>query len=260
MRQVLTLPTDLLTVLNEYSDWVSQNPPDVNLPNWRTKGKFYNENRSEYAASVECLKSSPAETHDGYPPDSYGYDLNEPTLRKTLQEEGDRFSANEKEWIQKYLEKSIELDDTLGSYIGYKFCALKMYYPKDGYIAWHTNWNVPGFNCLFTWNPTGEGYWRHLDSSGEKPGSIRANPDMKLVHIDDVPGWHCKLGYYGKKEEHNKIMWHAAYGGPRITLGWVVFDENIWEDIIEELTSEEKAKGESATYLGVHSRPGHSQR
>ena len=260
MRQVLTLPTDLLTVLDEYSDWVSQNPPDVNLPNWRTKGKFFKENRSEYAASVECLKSSPADTHDGYPPDSYGYDLNEPTLRKTLEVEGHRFTSDEKEWIKKYIEKSQDLDDTLGAYIGYKFCALKMYYPKDGYIAWHTNWNVPGFNCLFTWNPTGEGYWRHLDSSGEKPGSIRANPDIKLVHIDDVPGWHCKLGYYGKKEEHNKIMWHAAYGGPRITLGWVVFDENIWEDIIEELTSEEKAKGESATYLGVHSRPGHSQR
>ncbi len=260
MRQVLTLPTDLLTVLDEYSNWVSQNPPDVNLPNWRTKGKFFKENRSEYAASVECLKSSPADTHDGYPPDSYGYDLNEPTLRKTLEVEGHRFTSDEKEWIKKYIEKSQDLDDTLGAYIGYKFCALKMYYPKDGYIAWHTNWNVPGFNCLFTWNPTGEGYWRHLDSSGEKPGSIRANPDIKLVHIDDVPGWHCKLGYYGKKEEHNKIMWHAAYGGPRITLGWVVFDENIWEDIIEELTSEEKAKGESATYLGVHSRPGHSQR
>jgi|TARA_R100000081_G_C4792827_1_gene158891 hypothetical protein len=249
-----------LTVLDEYSNWVSQNPPDVNLPNWRTKGKFFKENRSEYAASVECLKSSPADTHDGYPPDSYGYDLNEPTLRKTLEVEGHRFTSDEKEWIKKYIEKSQDLDDTLGAYIGYKFCALKMYYPKDGYIAWHTNWNVPGFNCLFTWNPTGEGYWRHLDSSGEKPGSIRANPDIKLVHIDDVPGWHCKLGYYGKKEEHNKIMWHAAYGGPRITLGWVVFDENIWEDIIEELTSEEKAKGESATYLGVHSRPGHSQR
>ena len=260
MRQVLTLPTDLLTVLDEYSNWVSQNPPDVNLPNWRTKGKFYKENRSEFSTSVECLKSMDPNTHDGYPPDSFGYDLNEPTLRKTLQEEGDRFSPNEKEWIQKYIEKSIELDDTLGSYIGYKFCALKMYYPKDGYIAWHTNWNVPGFNCLFTWNPTGEGYWRHLDSSGEKPGSIRPNPDMKLVHIDDVPGWHCKLGYYGEKQEHNKIMWHSAYGGPRITLGWVVFDENIWEDIIEELTSEEKAKGESATFLGIHSRPGHSQR
>ena len=55
-------------------------------------------------------------------------------------------------------------------------------------------------------------------------------------------------------------MWHAAFGGPRITLGWVVFDQNIWDDIVEELTSEEKAAGESANYIGVHSRPGHSQR
>ena len=124
-----------------------------------------------------------------------------------------------------------------------------MFYPENGYIAWHTNWNVPGFNCLFTWNPTGQGYWRHLDSSTQEPGSIIPDPDKHLVHMQDVPGWHCKLGYYGKKEEHNKIMWHAAYGGPRITLGWVVFDENIWEDIIEELTSEEVAQGQEATYL-----------
>ena len=106
MRQVLTLPTDLLTVLNKYSDWVSQNPPDEKLPNWRTKGKFKKENRSEYAASVECLKSGKVQDHDGFPPDSFGYDLNEPTLRRTLQEEGQRFSPDEKEWIQKYIEKS----------------------------------------------------------------------------------------------------------------------------------------------------------
>ena len=48
-------------------------------------------------------------------------------------------------------------------------------------------------------------------------------------------------------------MWHAAYGGPRITLGWVVFDEHIWEDIIEELTSEEVAQGKEATYLNSDS-------
>ena len=33
-------------------------------------------------------------------------------------------------------------------------------------------------------------------------------------------------------------MWHSAFGGPRITLGWVVFDENIWADIVDELTDE----------------------
>ena len=256
MRQVLTLPTDLLTVLNEYSDFISNNPPDVNLPNWRTKGKFKKEDRSEFSTSIECLKSMDPNTHDGFPPDSFGYDLNEPTLKKTLEHEGHRFGPEEKEWIQTYIKKSQELDDTLGAYIGYKFCALKMYYPADGYIAWHTNWNVPGFNCLFTWGD-GNGYWRHLDSSKEEPGSIQPDPDKHLVHMQDVPGWHCKLGYYGKKEEHNKIMWHSAYGGPRITLGWVVFDENIWEDIIEEVTEAEREAGEEASYMNAE---GHSQR
>ena len=95
-----------------------------------------------------------------------------------------------------------------------------MYYPKDGYIAWHTNWNVPGFNCLFTWNPTGEGYWRHLDSTNEKPGSIMADPDTKLVHMQDPVGWHSKLGYYGRKEEHNKIIFPIidSYVGKIIKL------------------------------------------
>lgn len=238
MKQVLTIPTDLLTPLDEFRDFVLENRPDKLLPNWRTKGKFKRENRSEYAASVDCLMSTDVNDHSGYPPDSYGYDLNYETLQKTLDHEGHRFSQEEKDWIEKYKEMSHKVDESIGSYIGYKFCALKMFYPEDGYIAWHTNWNVPGFNCLFTWSD-GSGYWRHLDSSEEQPGSLRPDPKTKLVHLQDVDGWHCKLGYYGKKEEHNKIMWHAAYGGPRITLGFVVFDENIWEDIVEEITSAE---------------------
>ncbi len=240
MKQILTLSTDLLQILDKYSKFISENRPDKNLPNWRTKGKFKKENRAEYSTSLECIKSMNHQEHDGFPPDSFGYDMNEPTLTKVLQHEGDRFTPDEKKWIQTYIEKSRELDDELGTYIGYKFCALKMFYPEDGYIAWHTNWNVPGFNCLFTWNPTGQGYWRNIDPSNEKPGSVIADPDKHLVHLDDPVGWHCKLGYYGKKEEHDKLLWHSAYGGPRITLGWVVFDENIWEDIVDELTPEEQ--------------------
>jgi len=238
MRQVLTLPTDLLKLLDEYQQFVINNRPDKLLPNWKTKGKFMKEGRPEYSTSIECLKSMPADTHDGYPPDSYGYDMNAPTLQRVLAEDSDRFTQAEKDAIQMYIEKSEELDDTLGAYIGYKFCALKMFYPEDGYIAWHTNWNVPGYNCLFTWSD-GTGYWRNLDSTDEKPGSIMPDPDTKLVHLQDKDGWHCKLGYYGKKEEHNRIMWHSAYGGPRITLGFVVYDINIWNDIVEEITSAE---------------------
>lgn len=248
MKQILTLNTDLLQILDKYSNFIMENRPDKNLPNWKTKGKFFKEGRPEYATSLECLKSMPHDTHDGFPPDSFGYDMNEPTLRRTLEmnnvHDGNiddytdvkNFTPEEKEWIHKYIEKSQELDDELGTYIGYKFCALKMFYPENGYIAWHTNWNVPGFNCLFTYGD-GNGYWRNLDSSDEKEGSIIPDPDTKLVHMPDPKGWHCKLGYYGKKEEHNKIMWHSAYGGPRITLGWVVYDENIWADIVDELTN-----------------------
>lgn len=239
MRQVLTLPADLLTYLNEYQEFIAANPPNEKLPNFRMKGKFHSEGRSEYAASIECLESTPAESHDGFPPDSYGYDLNEETLKRVLLNEGHNFSDDEKEWIQKYIEKSKWVDDKIGTWIGFKFCALKMFYPADGYIAWHTNWNVPGFNCLFT-HSNGDGYWRHIDSSEEPEGSFRA-PSDKLVHIQDVDGWHCKLGYYGEKKEHNKIMWHAAYGGPRITLGFVVGDPDIWEDIVEEITSAENS-------------------
>ena len=65
-------------------------------------------------------------------------------------------------------------------------------------------------------------------------GKINKPLEKNLVHIPDVPGWHMKTGYYGKKEEHEKIMWHSAYGGePRMTLGYVVFNEEIWKNMIE---------------------------
>ena len=84
MRQLLTLPSDLLTYLDEYQEWICANPPDKNLPNWKCKGKFHSEGRPEYAASWECLKSTPVETHDGFPPDSYGYDLNESSMTEQM--------------------------------------------------------------------------------------------------------------------------------------------------------------------------------
>ena len=54
------------------------------------------ENRPEFSTSLECLESMPHEDHDGFPPDSFGYDMNEPTLKRTLQMEGDRFTPEEK--------------------------------------------------------------------------------------------------------------------------------------------------------------------
>ena len=57
-----------------------------------------------------------------------------------------------------------------------------MWYPKDGYIAWHNNWNVPGYNVLFTYTETGNGYWRHINPAGSK-GKINKPFDKHLVHL-----------------------------------------------------------------------------
>ena len=40
--------------------------------------KFFKENRSKYATSIECLNSMGDHAeHDGFPPDSHGYDFNQ---------------------------------------------------------------------------------------------------------------------------------------------------------------------------------------
>ena len=140
---------------------------------------------------------------------------------------------------QKIQDKQHWLDNELGAMLSIRFSALKMFYPKDGYIAWHNNWNVPGYNILFTYSETGNGYWRHINPTGSK-GKINKPVEKNLVHIPDVPGWHMKTGYYGKKEEEDKIMWHSAYSGePRMTLGYVVKDENLWKMMVEDICGKE---------------------
>ena len=135
------------------------------------------------------------------------------------------------------MEKSKWLDDNLGTFLGYRFCALKMWYPPKGYISWHTNWNVPSYNILFTYNPTGDGFWRHINPTGSKsPVPNIGDNEENVVTIPDQPGWSCKVGYYGRKEEHEKIVWHTAYSNePRITLGYVVYDEGVWKNAVEEI-------------------------
>jgi hypothetical protein len=45
-----------------------------------------------------------------------------------------------------------------------------------------------------------------------------------------------KTGYYGKEDEEDKIMWHSAYGGePRMTLGYVVHNEDLWKNMVEDI-------------------------
>ena len=165
--------------------------------------------------------------HSGLPNDFLGINLNSQILRKHV---GDF----EKDFVEEAQVKSDELDEELQDFLGAKICALKMYYPNGGYIDWHTNWDSPGYNVIFTYSPTGKGYWRHIDSKG----STSVTPDWsRLVHIEDKAGWHCKAGYFGKKTEVDRLVWHSAFTHePRLTLSYIVAEKSIWENLVEELS------------------------
>ena len=125
MTPIYQIQSEILTYLDEWQKFIW----DLDLPNnfgqgkkFKARGgKFFKEGRSEYASSVECLNSLRHDEHDGYPPDSYGYDFNQiATWIKsgTLSADIGKPLAEKSQW----------LDDNLGAYLGYRFCALKMYY------------------------------------------------------------------------------------------------------------------------------------
>lgn len=96
------------------------------------------------------------------------------------------------------------------SELGAHTSALLNYYPKGGFVGWHTNWNANAYQVLFTWSRTGDGYFKYLDS---KTGEI--------VTIQDKPGWQCRHYYFGRDDEPEHHCWHAAYAGcDRITLAY----------------------------------------
>ena len=55
----------------------------------------------------------------------------------------------------------------------------------------------------------------------------------------DPQGWSSKVGYYGRGREPDKVNYHCAgTTEPRITLGFVVPDEDMWLMMIEDIESD----------------------
>lgn len=116
-------------------------------------------------------------------------------------------------------------------FVGARNNALTAFYPEDGYIGWHTNWNASGNNLIFTFSENGGGFFKYLD------------PETKeIVVLPDIKGeWTCKAGYFGNYKEKDKHFWHAAEsnGSTRLTFAYVIPDEDMWLDAIGEIESHE---------------------
>jgi len=115
----------------------------------------------------------------------------------------------------------------LVNYIGSPSNALTMFYPEKGYIGWHHNGNAHGYNFLMTYSMDGDGYFKYYNQHTDE-----------FTVLQDVPGWNFRFGYYPNiQHEPENVFWHTAYTEqPRLTIGWVVNNRNIWKSLIEECT------------------------
>lgn len=167
------------------------------------------------ACSIEYLqymqskppKSKPPEGVDGFPEETRGLDLlhvQPPGMKQALE----------------------TLDNELMAWSGTRFCAVKMYYPAQGFMSWHHNANCPGYNILLSWSKNGTGFFRYQDPITKE-----------IITMQDVPGWTVKVGYYGSWDEHDKIYWHCANAPEeeRFTLGYVIPHEGLWKDMYNDI-------------------------
>jgi len=199
----IDLNDEILEILNQHSDW------------------FFDQDLSELY--IDQRGDSDREHSQ-----SYGY-LQEMLTKPMGRKEGEHAGPPEvirnahfgpgSRCPQKFKDESARFNDELVKFLGARQSAVHVYYPEDGYMGWHNNWDVPGYNILLNYN-TGDGYFQYWD------GEI-------ITTLPDWKGWSAKVGYYGGQDNP---YWHCAGGGPRITLGFVIPDEDMWKMMIEDIT------------------------
>jgi hypothetical protein len=204
MQTVELNNSDLKQILNDFMD--------VLLRCDREKFPYHKADiDADYACSMEYLEHMQGKKVDGFPEKTYGIDLM-------------KWTSNH-ESLQKAL---LKLDIDLLSWSGSRNNAVKMLYPKGGFMGWHHNANAPGYNILLSWSKDGKGFFRYQDPITKE-----------IITMQDTPGWTVKCGYYGPWHEPDKIYWHCANAKEeeRFTLGYIIPHEGMWQDMIDDIQS-----------------------
>ena len=208
MKFLNNINSELLDILNPYMDWFFSQEDINNLP---VEENRINGHTIDSCCTESYLKEVMRPEHKGIP---------EVACVSNLE-------LNMK--IPKHhREKSKEICDQLVRFLGAKFNAVHVFYPKGGFMGWHNNWDCPGYNILINYNPEGDGWFKYWDA-----------PNENIVTMYDPEGWSAKVGYYGGKnesEEHH--FWHCAGShSHRQTFGFVIPDKNMWEMMCEDISS-----------------------
>lgn len=130
--------------------------------------------------------------------------------------------------LVKYAKEYEKLARRLASFLGAPINAVACIYPEDGYMGWHHNGNASGYNILFSYSTDGEGSFDYWDQH-----------EKKIVEMKDTPGWSIKVGRFpGYRDGYDRLFWHRAKTkNPRITLGWIINEKDLWIDMIKEISN-----------------------
>lgn len=156
------------------------------------------------------------ERHIGFPEVAYCTDMSQ---------------AHGQPWFPlEYGKRQQETNYELINFLGARNNAVFTYYPENGFMGWHNNWNASGYNILITYNSEENGgFFRYLDPVTKE-----------VVTMVDPKGWSCKVGYFGQKSEPDKVVYHCCSNtAKRLTLGYVVPHYDIWQSMVEDITGEE---------------------
>lgn len=210
MREIILDNPELEEILNEFVENFFED--DMSFIDKYVKDRKH---ENFHATSEEYRHDIQSRPHEGYP-------MNAKLIGPTKGEwgGGEGKLAEAKRNIMKDTQRK------LNEFTGANFNALCAYYPSDGYIGWHTNQNCPGYNILFVYNTTDDGYFRYQD------------PVTKEIHTlyDKGGKWNIRVGYYGGHDEEDDILWHCAETkSPRVNIAFVINQEEMWMDMIDEI-------------------------
>lgn len=130
---------------------------------------------------------------------------------------------------QLHRDKCREMGNKVTAFLGSKNQAVNVYYPENGFMSWHNNWNAHGYNILLSYSQTGNGFFRYRDPITKE-----------VITMPDKVGWSCKVGYFGRGRETDKVFYHCAGSlEKRLTLGFIVPHLEIWRNMIEDISGED---------------------
>ena len=192
---------DLIELLEELNNWFDSTDKSL----FKFSGKPDHE---DYYTSEEYFETINQEIHVGYPEVSYVVDYND-------------MKSTPLEWRDKIVGFSRKFKNILSS----PAFAANLYYPSGGYMGWHNNHNASGYNILLSYAKNGDGFFRYKDPK-----------TLQTITIEDKPRWTAKVGYYGSKDEKDKIYWHCARAyEDRLTLGFIIPNESMWKMMIDDI-------------------------